>query len=143
MRFRRLYSDKIYNKIDLHIFPDASLESMCIVAYMRAADDDGMELSFVIGKCRVTLMKKQTIPQLELQVALYSVRQAIENRRPRYPNPDSDTLHRLHDGSPVVLVCPKRTPSVRGQQGRGNTGSIQCRRLARCEGHNEYRGNRH
>ena len=41
---------------------------------MRAEDEDGVELSSVIGKCRVALMKQQTIRKLELQAALYSVR---------------------------------------------------------------------
>ena len=58
----------------MHIFSDASLESLCIIAYVRAEDEDGVKLSFVIGKCRVAPMKQQTIPKLELQAALYSVR---------------------------------------------------------------------
>ena len=74
MPLERRYFDKRYKKMDLHIFSDASLESMCIVAYLRAEDDDGVELSFVIGKCRIAPMKQQTIPKLELQAALYSVR---------------------------------------------------------------------
>ena len=37
-------------------------------------DDDGVELSFVTGKCRIAPLKKQTILKLELQAALYSVR---------------------------------------------------------------------
>ena len=74
MPLKRRYFEKRYKKIDLHIFSDASLESMCIVAYLRAEDDEGVELSFVIGKCRIAPMKQQTIPKLELQAALYSVR---------------------------------------------------------------------
>ena len=45
----RIDFDKRYKKIDLHIFSDASQESMCIVAYQRAEDDDRVELSIVIG----------------------------------------------------------------------------------------------
>ena len=74
MPLKRRYFEKSYKKTDLHIFSDASLESMCIVAYVRAADGDGVELSFVIGKCRVVPKKQQTFPKLELQAALYSVR---------------------------------------------------------------------
>ena len=47
---------------------------MYIVAYVRAEDEVGVELSFVIGKCRVAPIKQQTIPKLTLQAALYSVR---------------------------------------------------------------------
>ena len=68
------YFGRTYEKRDLHIFFDASLESMCIVAYVRAADEDGVVLSIVFGKCRVAPMKQQTIPKLKLQAALYSVR---------------------------------------------------------------------
>ena len=74
MPLERRYFDKRYNKKDLHIFSDASLESMCIVAYLRAEDEDGGELSFVIGKFSIAPLKQQTIPKLELQAALYSVR---------------------------------------------------------------------
>ena len=68
------YFEGYYKKLDLHIFSDASLESMCTLPYVRAAGEDGVELAFVIGKCRVAPMKQQTIPKLELQAALYSVR---------------------------------------------------------------------
>ena len=65
---------KNYKKIDLHQFSDASRESMCIVAYLRAQDHDELELSFVTGRCRIAAMKQQTILKLELQARLYSVR---------------------------------------------------------------------
>ena len=74
MPLKRRYFESSYRKIDSHIFSDTSLESMCIVAYVQAADEDGVELSFVIGKRRTAPMKEQTIPKLELQAALYSVR---------------------------------------------------------------------
>ena len=47
---------------------------MCIVAYFRAETDAGNEVSFVLGKCRIALIKQVSIPRLELQAALYSVR---------------------------------------------------------------------
>ena len=71
---RRRYFMSQFDKVDLHIFSDASLESMCIVAYIRALTPSGTEVSFVTGKCRIAPMKQQTIPKLELQAALYSVR---------------------------------------------------------------------
>ena len=60
--------------MQLHIFSDASLEAMCIVAYFRGELEDGIEVSFVLGKCRIAPIKQLSIPRLELQAALYSVR---------------------------------------------------------------------
>ena len=37
----------------LHIFSDASLEAMCIVAYFRAEVNDGIEISFVLGNAEL------------------------------------------------------------------------------------------
>ena len=68
------YFSAMPKSIQLHIFSDASLEAMCIVAYFRAETEDGIEVSFVLGKCRIAPMKQLSIPRLELQAALYSVR---------------------------------------------------------------------
>ena len=46
----------------MQILTDASLESMCIVAYLRAESDDGVELLLMIGKCPIAPMKQQTTP---------------------------------------------------------------------------------
>ena len=36
-------------KIQLYIFSDASLEAMCIVAYLRAEKNEGVDVSFGLG----------------------------------------------------------------------------------------------
>ena len=59
--------ERSYKKKDLHILSNASLESMRILAYLRAENEVGVELSFVIGKCRIAPMNQQTTPKLELQ----------------------------------------------------------------------------
>ena len=60
--------------MQLHIFSDASLEAMCIDAYFRGETKEGIEVSFVLGKCRIPPIKQLSNPRLELQAALYSVR---------------------------------------------------------------------
>ena len=70
----RKYFSATPKNVQLHIFSDASLEAMCIVAYFRAEVNDGIEISFVLGKCRIAPIKQLSIPPLELQAALYSVR---------------------------------------------------------------------
>ena len=70
---RRTFS-AIPQNVDFHILCDASLEATCIVAYFRADTDGGNEVLFVLGKCRIAPIKQLSIPCLELQAALYSVR---------------------------------------------------------------------
>ena len=57
--------------VDLHVFADASLEAMCIVAYFR--HQQTAELTYVL-KNAVAPMKQQSIPRLELQAAMYGTR---------------------------------------------------------------------
>ena len=45
----------------LHVFSDATLEAMCIVAYFRAEIENGIEVSFVLGKCRIVPIKQLSI----------------------------------------------------------------------------------
>ena len=47
---------------------------MCIVAYFRAEVKDRVEVSLVPGKCRIAPIEDLSIPRLELQAAVYSVR---------------------------------------------------------------------
>ena len=70
----RKYFSNIPKNVQLHIFSDASLEAMCIVAYFRGELEDGVKVSFMLGKCRIAPIKQLSIPRLELQAALYSVR---------------------------------------------------------------------
>ena len=72
MAIKRKYLSKNAEVVDLHIFADASLEAMCMVAYFR--DQQTGELAYVVGKCRVAPMKQQSIPRLELQAAMYGTR---------------------------------------------------------------------
>ena len=60
------------NKVDLHFFSDASLEAMCIVAYLRKQDNG--EVTFVIGKCRVAPIRNMTVAKLEMQAAVFGAR---------------------------------------------------------------------
>ena len=46
---KRTYFESGMNKVDLHIFLDASLEAMCMVAYLL--EQDNGEVTFVIEKC--------------------------------------------------------------------------------------------
>ena len=71
----RRYFNGERDKIELHLFADASEDTMCAVAYLRSQPKEhSADLAFVIGKCRVTPMNYLSIPQLELQAAVMAVR---------------------------------------------------------------------
>ncbi|GAA53457.1 hypothetical protein CLF_110267, partial [Clonorchis sinensis] len=60
---------------ELHIFSDASEVGYGSVVYLRCIRSSGMVCcNFLIGKSRVAPMKPVTIPRLELQAAVLSVR---------------------------------------------------------------------
>ena len=73
MSKNRLYFENGCTKLRLHIFTDVSEEAMCIVAYLP--DETTLKVTYVIGKCRVAPIRHKTIPNLELQAAVYGVRQ--------------------------------------------------------------------
>ena len=53
MPLKRRYVERKYKKTDLHVFSDASLESMCIVAYVRAANEDGVSCHLLLGSAEL------------------------------------------------------------------------------------------
>ena len=72
MVLKRTYFESGVNKVDLHIFSDASLEAMFLVAYLRKQENG--ELAFVIGNCRVVPIRNMTVAKLERQAAVFGVR---------------------------------------------------------------------
>ena len=77
MVLKRTYFESGVNKVDLHIFSDASLEAMCMVAYLRKQENG--EVAFVIGICRVAPIRNMTVAKLEMQAAVFGVRLREEN----------------------------------------------------------------
>ena len=72
MVLKRTYFESGVNKSDLHIFTDASLEAMCMVAYLRKQENG--EVTFVIGKCRVAPIRNMTVAKFEMQATVFGVR---------------------------------------------------------------------
>ena len=71
----RRYFNRERNKAELHVFADASEDTMCEVAYLRPQPKEySVDLAFVIGKCRVAPMRHLSISRLELQAAVMAVR---------------------------------------------------------------------
>ena len=72
MVLKRTYFESGVNKVVLQIFSDASLEALCMVAYLRKQERG--EVAFVIGKCRVAPIRNMTVAKLEMQGAVFGVR---------------------------------------------------------------------
>ena len=71
----RRYFNRERDKTELHVFADASEDTICAVAYLRSQPKEyAADLAFVIGKCRVAPMRHLSIPRLELQAAVMAVR---------------------------------------------------------------------
>lgn len=69
-------------KKELRHFSDASTKGYGQCSYLRLRDDSGrIHCSFVAGKSRVTPLKPVTIPRLELQAAVTSVKVGLQLRR--------------------------------------------------------------
>ena len=69
------YFNRERDKTELHVFADASEDTMCAVAFLRSQPKEySADLSFVIGKCIVAPMRNLSIPRLELQSAVMAVR---------------------------------------------------------------------
>ena len=59
----RRYFNRERDKAELHLFADASEDTMCAVAYLRSQPKEySADLAFVIGKCRVAPMRHLSIP---------------------------------------------------------------------------------
>ena len=75
VRLPRPYFVSDYTDPQLHIFCDSSNKAYGVVAYLRVISGmHGTQTSFVMGKSRVAPLKKQTLPRLEMLVALTGAR---------------------------------------------------------------------
>ncbi len=62
------------NMIELHLFSDANETAYAAAAYVRIVDNDGgISCRFITGKCHNCLIKRPTIPQLELIASVLAV----------------------------------------------------------------------
>ena len=74
---RNYFLDKTISSIELHTFTDASEYALSAVSYMRIEySDRSISVKFLMGKARVAPIKRMTIPNLELQAAVYGAQLA-------------------------------------------------------------------
>lgn len=60
------------DRLELHLFSDASSKAYGTVAYLRVETSEDVHVSFVASKNRVAPLKTLTLPRLELMAALLS-----------------------------------------------------------------------
>ena len=76
---RIYFLDKLhtFKSIELHTFTEASDYALSAISYMQIEySDRSISVKFVIGKAPVAPMKKMTVPNLELQAAVYGAQLA-------------------------------------------------------------------
>ncbi|XP_055634192.1 uncharacterized protein LOC129774475 [Toxorhynchites rutilus septentrionalis] len=71
--FGRTRSSEI-DKLELHIFTDASIHTYGCVAYFRASIGDEVKCSLAMSRSKVAPLKMQSIPRLELMGAVLGAR---------------------------------------------------------------------
>ncbi len=85
VRISRCYKAKNFGNVaraELNHFSDASLKGYGQCSYFRLVNQDNqIHCSFVIGKARVTPLKSVTVPRLELNAEVVSVRVSEQLRR--------------------------------------------------------------
>ena len=69
---RNYIPDKTVSSIELHTFIDASKYALSAVSYMSIEySDRSISVKFFMGKARVAPIKRMTMPNLEMQAAVY------------------------------------------------------------------------
>lgn len=74
IRIPRSFNLQIDQKIQLHLFCDASERAFAAVAYLRIQQEKDVHCHLVMAKSRVAPIKTLTLPRLELQGAVLAVR---------------------------------------------------------------------
>ena len=74
---RCLFIIKTIKETALHTFSDASEYALSAISYLRIEYvDETVQVKFIMGKARVAPIKRMTIPNLELQAAVYAAQLA-------------------------------------------------------------------
>ena len=66
IQIRRSYFPSGWSGAHLHVFGDSSKKAYGAVAYLRAEQESGVQTTIVMAKSKITPMKSQTTPYLEL-----------------------------------------------------------------------------
>ncbi|XP_063761823.1 uncharacterized protein LOC134879300 [Eleginops maclovinus] len=60
-------------RVELHVFSDASVKAIGAVAYLKAIQEDTVDVGFVMAKAKLAPQSDPTIPRLELCAAVLAV----------------------------------------------------------------------
>ncbi|XP_063412631.1 uncharacterized protein LOC134695338 [Mytilus trossulus] len=76
LQIPRRYSDISFlnsTHLEVHVFSDASKDAIASAAYLKLFGENESEVSFLMGKAKVSPVHSHTIPRLELCAAVLSV----------------------------------------------------------------------
>ena len=111
IQIRRSYFPSGWSGAHLHVFGDSSKKVYGAVAYLRAEQESGVQTTIVMAKSKITPMKSQTTPRLELLASLVAARLShfISGKlKPKL----GQTETTLWSDSEIVLhwLCSKKLP---------------------------------
>ena len=66
----RSYFPSRWSRVNLHVFEDSSKKASGAVAYLRAKQESGVQITLVNANSKITPMKSQTTPHVELLASL-------------------------------------------------------------------------
>lgn len=97
---RFYFEDCSVERLQLHIFCDASEQAMATVAYWRVLSSNGIKISFIAGKTSCAPLRFHSIPKLELQAAVMAVR--LKESILNYHEIRADEIHFWSDSHTVI-----------------------------------------
>ena len=92
LHIQRKYSSISFSRAstrEVHVFCDASKDAIGAVAYLKLGFDDSVDISFLLGKAKVTPAGRLTIPRAELCAAVLAVELADTIKEQLMIDPDS------------------------------------------------------
>ena len=111
IQIRRSYFPSGWSGAHLQVFGDSSKKAYGAVAYLRAEQESGVQTTIVMAKSKITPMKSQITPRLELLASLVAARLSHFISGKLKPNLGQTEIT-LWSDSEIVLhwLCSKKLP---------------------------------
>ena len=111
----RSYLPSRCSTANLHVFGDSSKKAYGAVAYLRAKQESGVKITLIMAKSKITPMKSQTTPRVELLASLVVARLShfmAEKLKPKLGHMETTLWRNLSREEMAGVVLLKLSPSM-------------------------------